>query len=411
MRRLIVEEPHSRAALWSLRTAIFALAAAAVAVGLARFAGVEAGAALTVFAAALTLAFLALLLAGSAGVVIWRTGRRGAGQAAFGCFLSLALLAYPVYLTAIALPLPMIADVTTDFASPPAFMISAKARAARAGHSPPAWNPVDQPLQQEAYPKVQPILVDLEPAQAYQLVLRVAKDLGWKIVDSNPPNLRVDGVAQIEAIARSPVFGFADDIAVRVRPLASQTRIDLRSASRVGRQDFGANARHFDRFAAAVQDALHAYSLLKRNVDYVVRNDCIELVDEFKGRIAQNRRWPAGLQSAIEAKERVGLKTQGRICGSITVQSLAGMYERVCGMTGTAATQAECAAAFVVDRIAWANGNKGGNKVLPSWISIFVNSGIPERSDQNRYGGRSGRPFFCQAVGISHSDKRLFVLQ
>jgi len=256
MRRLIVEEPHSRAAVWSLRTAIFALAAAAVAVGLARFASVDAGAALTVFAAALTLAFLALLLAGSAGVVIWRTGRRGAGQAAFGCFLSLALLAYPAYLAAIALPLPMIADVTTDFASPPAFMISAKARAARAGQTPPAWDSADEPLQQDAYPKVQPILVDLEPTQAYQLVLRVAKDLGWKIVDSNPPNLRVDGVAQIEAIARSPVFGFADDIAVRVRPLASQTRIDLRSVSRVGRHDFGANAHHFDRFAAAVQDAL-----------------------------------------------------------------------------------------------------------------------------------------------------------
>jgi len=180
MRRLIVEEPHSRAAVWSLRTAVFALAAAAVAVGLARFAGVDASAALTVFAAALTLAFLALLLAGSAGVVIWRTGRRGAGQAALGCFLSLALLAYPTYLAAIAVSLPMIADVTTDFASPPAFMISAKARTARAGQTPSAWNPANGPLQQDAYPKVQPILVDLEPTQTYQLVLRVAKDLGWR---------------------------------------------------------------------------------------------------------------------------------------------------------------------------------------------------------------------------------------
>jgi uncharacterized protein (DUF1499 family) len=256
MRRLIVEEPLSRAAVWSLRTAVFALAAAGVAVGLARFAGVDAGAALTVFAAALTLAFLALLLAGSAGVVIWRTGRRGAGRAALGCFLSLALLAYPGYLAAIALQLPMLADVTTDFDSPPAFMISAKARAARVGRTPPAWDPAAEPLQREVYPKVQPILVDLEPVQAYQLALRVTQDLGWKVVDSNPPNLRVDGVAQIEAIARSPVFGFAYDIAVRVRPLASQTRIDLRSVSRVGRQDFGANAHHFDRFAAAVQDAL-----------------------------------------------------------------------------------------------------------------------------------------------------------
>jgi preprotein translocase subunit SecA len=95
------------------------------------------------------------------------------------------------------------------------------------------------------------------------------------------------------------------------------------------------------RVLTAVQDALHAHALLRRNVDYVIKNDAVELVDEFKGRIAQNRRWPAGLQSAIEAKEGVGLKTQGRILGSITVQSLAGMYERICGMTGTAATQTE----------------------------------------------------------------------
>jgi preprotein translocase subunit SecA len=90
----------------------------------------------------------------------------------------------------------------------------------------------------------------------------------------------------------------------------------------------------------AVQDALHAHALLRRDVDYVVKLGAIEMVDEFKGRIAQNRRWPAGLQSAVEAKERVRLKTQGRILGSITVQSLVRMYERISGMTGTAATQA-----------------------------------------------------------------------
>ena len=95
------------------------------------------------------------------------------------------------------------------------------------------------------------------------------------------------------------------------------------------------------RILTAVQDALHAHALLKRNVDYVVKDGAIELVDEFKGRIAQNRRLPAGLQSAVEVKERVQLNTQGRILGSITVQSLTRMYERICGMTGTAATQAE----------------------------------------------------------------------
>ncbi len=95
------------------------------------------------------------------------------------------------------------------------------------------------------------------------------------------------------------------------------------------------------RVMTAVQDALHAHALLRRNVDYVVKEDAIEMVDEFKGRIAENRRWPAGLQSAVEAKERVKLKTQGRILGSITVQSLVKMYDRICGMTGTAATQAD----------------------------------------------------------------------
>ena len=91
----------------------------------------------------------------------------------------------------------------------------------------------------------------------------------------------------------------------------------------------------------AIQDALHAHALLKRDIDYVVKNGAIELVDEFKGRIAQNRRMPAGLHSAIEAKERLELKTQGRILGSITLQALAALYERTCGMTGTAATQAQ----------------------------------------------------------------------
>ena len=98
---------------------------------------------------------------------------------------------------------------------------------------------------------------------------------------------------------------------------------------------------HNFRILTAVQDALHAHALIRRNVDYVVKNGSIELVDEFKGRIAEQRRWPAGLQSAIEAKERLELKKQGRILGSITVQALAGMYERICGMTGTAATQAD----------------------------------------------------------------------
>src|SRR5579884_685808 len=61
---------------------------------------------------------------------------------------------------------------------------------------------------------------------------------------------------------------------------------------------------------AAVQDALHAHALLRRDVDYLVKDGAIEMVDEFRGRIALNRRWPAGLHTAVEAKENVAPKTQ-----------------------------------------------------------------------------------------------------
>jgi preprotein translocase subunit SecA len=91
---------------------------------------------------------------------------------------------------------------------------------------------------------------------------------------------------------------------------------------------------------AAVQDSLHAHALLHRDVDYIVKNGVVDSIDEFKGRIVQDRRWPAGLHTAIEAKEGVAPKKEGRVLGSVTLQNLMALYPVVCGMTGTAATQA-----------------------------------------------------------------------
>ncbi len=91
----------------------------------------------------------------------------------------------------------------------------------------------------------------------------------------------------------------------------------------------------------AIQDSLHAHVLLRRDVDYVVQNNAVVSVDEFKGRTVVERRWPAGLQTALEVKEGVTTKQQGRVLGSITIQNLIALYPNVCGMTGTAATQAE----------------------------------------------------------------------
>jgi preprotein translocase subunit SecA len=91
----------------------------------------------------------------------------------------------------------------------------------------------------------------------------------------------------------------------------------------------------------ALNHALHAKELLRRDVDYVVKNGSVELVDEFKGRIVHDRRWPDGLQAAIEAKEGARLRTEGRVLATLTVQNLVDLYPAVAGMTATALTQAE----------------------------------------------------------------------
>ena len=86
----------------------------------------------------------------------------------------------------------------------------------------------------------------------------------------------------------------------------------------------------------AVNLALHARALLTRDVDYIVKEGKVGLVDRFRGRVAQRRRWPDGLQAAVEAKEGLAATAEGEILATITVQAFVGLYPTVCGMTGTA---------------------------------------------------------------------------
>ena len=123
-----------------------------IAIALSRMRAADPPAALSVFAAGLVIAMLAWMLAGSAAVVIWRGGLRGAGQALFGFALAAALIAYPGYLGVEAFALPPINDVSTDLASPPTFLISTKARAARVGAEPPPSSEETRAAQRGAYP-------------------------------------------------------------------------------------------------------------------------------------------------------------------------------------------------------------------------------------------------------------------
>ncbi len=92
---------------------------------------------------------------------------------------------------------------------------------------------------------------------------------------------------------------------------------------------------------AAVHCALHAETLLERDVDYIVRDGRIEIVDEFTGRVMDKRHWPDGLQAAVEAKESVRRGSEGRILGSIALQHFFRLYPALCGMTATARTSSQ----------------------------------------------------------------------
>lgn len=85
-----------------------------------------------------------------------------------------------------------------------------------------------------------------------------------------------------------------------------------------------------------VNVALHARELLRRDVDYIVRDGKVALVDSSRGRIADLQRWPDGLQAAVEAKEGLDVSGGGRVLDTLTIQQLVGRYEITCGMTGTA---------------------------------------------------------------------------
>ncbi|HEY7106229.1 MAG TPA: preprotein translocase subunit SecA [Acidimicrobiia bacterium] len=93
-------------------------------------------------------------------------------------------------------------------------------------------------------------------------------------------------------------------------------------------------------FVHQLQAALRAKELFKRDVDYVVQSGEVKIVDEFTGRILEGRRWSEGLHQAVEAKERVRIKEENQTLATVTLQNYFRMYDKLAGMTGTAATEA-----------------------------------------------------------------------
>ena len=163
---------------------------------------------------------------------------------------------------------------------------------------------------------------------------------------------------------------------------------------------------------AAVQNSLHAHALLRRDVDYLVKDGEIKSVDEFKGRIVQERLWPASLHTAIEVKEGVAPKAQGRILGSITMENLVALYPQVCGMTGTAATQAEEFRAIYDLEVEAIPTNRPMIRVdYPDVIFPAKQEKEHAVSQEVRRVHQAGRPILVGTVSVEESERLSASLQ
>lgn len=233
----VLEERPSRFAVWARRIAVFSLVVVVLAIIIERADLLEIVPVLVTFGAALALAVLAILLALASFVVLWNNGGPGFAQAMTAVLIGTGLLAYPGYLAYQGYSLPAITDITTDPVDPPRFDLVARLRPPNSSTY-PGLSAAE--LQKGAWPDIEPLLVPVSTKAAYDSAMAVITKRKWRIVDARAPLPNREG--HIEAIARTPIMGFRDDVAVRIRPTREGARVDIRSASRYGTADFGANA-------------------------------------------------------------------------------------------------------------------------------------------------------------------------
>lgn len=246
----------TRFASWSRRLALFSAQLVVFGIVLHRLLSLPTPVALNLFAAAIALALVAALLALIAFVVIWRQGRSGAWSAAAGLIFSAMILAWPAVFVPVALTHPKIADVTTDPAVPPRFVALARDRAASA-------NPLDYPgaetaeLQRAGYPDIKPLVVPRSALETFELVADSVRRLKWKIAAESTPQGR-GKPGYIEAVDRTTILGFYDDVVIRVDGNEREARVDIRSTSRYGQHDLGRNAGRIRRFLQELDAQIEA---------------------------------------------------------------------------------------------------------------------------------------------------------
>ncbi|NNL99673.1 MAG: DUF1499 domain-containing protein [Gammaproteobacteria bacterium] len=204
-----------------------------------------------VFKAYLAVSLVGLLV-GLAGMIAAAVGAfQGDGAKVMHGLSALLMMSVPLLLTLVAVGPqrfggPMIHDVSTDMADPPEFVAAREQRTS--GDNPTAWAGPELAAEvQSHYPDLAPVMVQADPRTVLEQVIKLAEVFGWEV-------MRIDKERfEVEAVDKTWLWGFKDDVIVRVTPGETGSRVDVRSASRVGKGDLGANAARVRRFAAALQ--------------------------------------------------------------------------------------------------------------------------------------------------------------
>lgn len=249
--RYVVREASE--ARWARRIAVFLLQLLILTAILHRFFGLSTPAAINLVGVCAVGLALAVLIAIVSLIRIWFGGQTGAGNNFAAIIVGLIGLAIPAYFMSKAFLLPELTDIQTSPTDPLQFTVLMEERPRDAN---PLGSPTQEQvqLQAEAYDDIGPIVVDRPAGAVFTVVNEVVKQLGWNVVVNEAPG--ESGIGRIEATDSSLIMGFTDDVVVRVKGDDTSAVVDMRSASRYGRSDLGANAERIRTFEDEVNTAL-----------------------------------------------------------------------------------------------------------------------------------------------------------
>jgi preprotein translocase subunit SecA len=158
--------------------------------------------------------------------------------------------------------------------------------------------------------------------------------------------------------------------------------------------------------------ALHALTLLNRDVDYIIRNGKVEIVDEFTGRVVDDRHWPNGLQAAVEAKEGLKLQSEGLIRNSVTLIHFMQLYPKIAGMTATALPAAEEFKTFYDLNIVVIPPNQPCIRIdHPDFVFTHKQAKIKALIKEITQVHATGRPILVGTVSVGESEHLATALQ